>query len=358
MIFANTHPTREAPARGGSRGAAGIDLAQAQRTIAEFEDQLAEARASSAGQRFEIRALDHQTRKTGRRLAFARWVTDPQNPLTARVYVNRVWQKLFGRGIVRTLDNFGKTGARPTHPALLDWLSVEFVKRDWSSKQLLRLMVTSRAYRQQSVVSAGARKGDPENLLLSRMPLKRLQAESVRDFILQLTLQLSSEKSGPPRPVKEMENGLILSSELERGGWARSIYVIHRRSKIPTLMETFDYPQMGPNCIARKNSIVPQQALHLTNNAQVRGWCDALARSLVLQFQADRDAMIRHLWESAYGTEPRSSEVALWREYLNRLKQKWQLELEDGTSEQVLFEKSLATLCHTVVNSASFMYVD
>jgi len=125
---------------------------------------------------------------SGYRTALARWVTRPDHPLTARVFVNRAWQHLFGRGIVSTPDNFGLSGAAPTHPQLLDWLAVEFVDRGWSTKGLLRRMLESSAYRQASVAPDAAATGgesiDPENTLLWRMPLRRLEAEIVRDSIL------------------------------------------------------------------------------------------------------------------------------------------------------------------------------
>ena len=320
---------------------------------------------SKSNPELDIQTVQHQTKKSGRRLAFAKWVTDERNPLTARVYVNRVWKSIFGKGIVSSLDNFGKTGATPTHPELLDWLAVNFIENDWSTKYLVRQMVTSRAYRQSSKVSTKSKQVDPDNRLLSRMPLKRLSAETVRDSILKVTQQLSSEKSGPPRPIKELGNGLVLSKELDSGGWTRSIYVIHRRSRIPTLMESFDYPQMGPNCISRKQSIVPQQALHLTNNELVHSWCDRWAGRLVEKIgNANNNAtnnlraLVQHIVESAIGVSPTPEELDDFESYLNELCGSWKSGKSREPEDRLILQKALGTFCHTLINSASFIYVD
>src|SRR5262249_15139683 len=122
--------------------------------------------------------------KTGRRLAFAKWLVAPEHPLTARVMVNRLWKEHFGTGIVKTLANFGRAGARPSHPELLDWLAVEFVRQGWSIKSMHRLMMTSSAYRQGSKVIPDLEAKDPDNVLLSRMSLRRMSAEALNDTML------------------------------------------------------------------------------------------------------------------------------------------------------------------------------
>ncbi|MEC9094721.1 MAG: DUF1553 domain-containing protein, partial [Planctomycetota bacterium] len=307
---------------------------------------------------FQIEKIQHQTQKSGRRLAFANWITSESHPLTSRVFVNRVWHSLFGKGIVETLDNFGKTGAKPSHPELLDYLAVQFIDDAWSVKQLIRRMVTSRTYQQSSQVEQKTLKIDPDNSLYSRMPLKRLSAETVRDAILKITRQLSSHKFGPPRPVEEQGNGLILSKRLSTGGWTRSIYVLHRRSKIPTILESFDYPQMGPNCIVRKTSIVPQQALHLTNNAQVHTWCQSLAKSLQEELSNDFGRMISELCLTTFGKPPTLDEVNEYQDYFNQLNQQWSQELSLSPTDPKVQRKSIATICHTLINTAQFLYTD
>ena len=139
------------------------------------------------------------SKKTGRRLALAKWLVDRNHPLTARVMVNRIWRYHFGRGIVETLGNFGRSGARPSHPELLDWLAVEFINRGWSMKSLHRLMMNSRTYRQSSRVSPEKERLDPENRLLSRWPLKRMDGESLRDSLLWVSGRLDETPYGPPR---------------------------------------------------------------------------------------------------------------------------------------------------------------
>src|SRR5205807_130605 len=147
---------------------------------------------------------------SGRRLALARWLTDPKNPLTARVLVNRVWMHHFGRGLVGTPGDLGRLGERPTHPELLDYLASEFVANGWSVKKLHRLIVTSAAYRQSSAREPKADATDPDNKLLHHYPLRRLDAEAVRDAMLAVSGKLNPKPFGPPVPVKENEVGAFV----------------------------------------------------------------------------------------------------------------------------------------------------
>jgi hypothetical protein len=302
-------------------------------------------------------SLSHRSPKTGRRLAFAKWLTNPDHPLTSRVFVNRIWDRLFGHGIVATLDNFGKTGAPPTHPDLLDWLSVEFVEGHWSLKQILRTMVLSHAYQQVSEVSQESKKADPDNRLYSRMPLKRMRAETVRDSILAVTGQLSNARGGPPIQVVEKENGLILASELPGGGWCRSVYVIHRRTKIPTLLDSFDYPQMGPNCVVRKNSIVPQQALHLTNNQLVQSWCQSLANE-VASHPGSFDQQMELLFHRVLARGLEQNELVELKKVDSILRAQWRQHLGLESDDDVVRIRALTNICHSLINSAGFLYID
>ncbi|HCE05686.1 MAG TPA: hypothetical protein DEQ62_05080, partial [Verrucomicrobiales bacterium] len=147
--------------------------------------------------------------KTGNRLALAQWIASPEHPLTARVWVNRVWKHHFGRGIVSSLDNFGKIGAPPTHPALLDWLAREMVENRWSTKHLHRLICTSAAYRQSSLKTETAAQLDPENYLLSRMPMRRLDAEELHDGLIAITGRLNPRQGGKPDKVQVREGGYV-----------------------------------------------------------------------------------------------------------------------------------------------------
>ena len=213
---------------------------------------------------------------TGRRLAFARWLTADEHPLTARIIVNRIWKYYFGRGIVGTLDNFGETGDRPTHPELLDWLAVELVRNGWRMKSIHRLILASTAYRQSSAVTRQQLQLDPENQLLSRMPLKRLDAESLRDSLLAVAGELDPRQFGPGDAVSSRADGLVTAVRGPRG-WRRSIFLLQRRTQISTLLQNFDLPRMNPNCIQRPISNVAPQALHLLNNKLIRELSDRFA---------------------------------------------------------------------------------
>ncbi len=204
---------------------------------------------------FEVTPPWPGSSKTGRRLALARWLIHSDHPLTSRVMVNRIWKHHFETGIVKTLANFGTTGARPTHPELLDWLALEFVRNGWSIKSMHRLIMTSSTYRQNSSVTPALEKGDPENLLLSRMPMKRMEAEVLNDTLLLVSGRLDETRYGVPQPVRVREDGLVTPIETEKG-WRRSVYVAQRRTDIPSLLDSFDLPPMSPNCVERSVSMV------------------------------------------------------------------------------------------------------
>ena len=225
-------------------------------------------------------------RTSGRRLALAEWLGSTDNPLTARVIVNRVWHHHFGRGIVATLDNFGKMGEQPTHPELLDYLAVEFMKRGWSMKQLHRFMMTSEAYKMASVFDHGGNvKADPENRLLWRYRPQRLDAETIRDAMLSVAGNINLTMGGLaffPNVPKE-----ILVTEQTKGRWdiqpdgpatwRRSVYIYQRRSLPYPMFETFDHPDMNLTAAARNVSTVPTQALTLLNNPFVIREAELLA---------------------------------------------------------------------------------
>ncbi|MBC7967643.1 MAG: DUF1553 domain-containing protein, partial [Fuerstia sp.] len=217
------------------------------------------------------------TPKTGRRLAFARWLIQPDHPTTSRVMVNRIWCHHFGTGLVKSLENFGVKGDRPSHPELLDWLAVSFAKRGWSIKQLHRLIMNSRTYRQSSRVTDERQKLDPQNRLLSRMPLRRMDAETLRDSLLFVSGTLDDRPGGRPDSVSVNRDGLVSVNPTSDGRWRRSVYVQYRRTEIPSMLETFDYPEMGPNCVARTVSIVSPQSLMMMNNEHVRELAVAFA---------------------------------------------------------------------------------
>ncbi|KAA5543051.1 DUF1553 domain-containing protein [Roseiconus nitratireducens] len=292
------------------------------------------------------------TPKTGRRLAFANWLTDPTHPLTARVMVNRIWYHHFGTGLVKDLENFGLQGEPPSHPELLDWLAIEFVRRGWSVKEMHRLILNSRTFRQRSETTQRQQRIDPQNRLLSRMPLRRMDAETLRDSLLAVAGRLDFAAGGLPDTIQVDRDGLVSVNPTEGGGFRRSVYLQYRRTQIPTMMDTFDYPQMGPNCIARTVSIVSPQSLMLMNNEDVRELAEDFAARVQLLAGGDDSATAAAIVDAAYrialSRRPSRDELSLSTEALRQLRSDWK-----GDSQ-----KALETYCHALLNSAAFLYID
>ena len=292
----------------------------------------------------EIPPADGKT--SGRRRALAEWLGSAQNPLTARVIVNRVWNHHFGRGIVATLDNFGKMGELPTHPELLDWMAVEFMNRGWSFKQIHRLMMTSEAYQMASVFDHGGNLNkDPENHLLWRFRQQRLDAEIIRDSILATSGGIDLKIGGPaifPHVPEE-----ILDTEKTKGTWEnqpdgpavwrRSIYVYQRRSLPFPMFETFDHPDMNISAPQRNVSTVPTQALTLMNNPFVVRQAELLAQRVTTEAPADLGRQI----DLAY-------QYALARPATD---------LERSLAMATAQSQSLADVTHVLLNLNEFLYM-
>ena len=259
---------------------------------------------------------------TGRRLALARWLTRKEHPLTARVMVNRIWKHHFGKGIVSTLDNFGVTGTRPTHPELLDWLAVEFMRRDWSIKSMHRLLMTSATYRQSSEITDRHTAKDPDNKLLSRMPLRRMEGEVLRDCLLSISGRLDLTPHGPADEVQTRDDGLVVSVGKENT-WRRTIYVLQRRTTRLTILDNFDLPQLNPNCIERSDSIVAPQALHLLNNQRIHELSRFFADRVRSEAGSDPAAQISHAYQLAVGRPPTVNERQIMLRSLSDLTQQW-----------------------------------
>ena len=295
--------------------------------------------------------------KTGRRLALARWLVGPDHPLTARVMVNRIWKHHFGRGIVSTLGNFGRTGARPTHPELLDWLALEFIRQDWSLKAMHRLIMTSATYRQSSRATLLHERLDSQNLWLSRMPLRRMDAEVLRDTLFLISDRLDQTPGGLPNPVLQRKDGLATAVPTP-GGWRRSIYVTQQTShrmgaSNPTILDTFDFPEMTPNCLERVESTVVPQALHLLNDPTVRQLADSLAERVRREAGSDPARRIEQAYWIVLNRPPTSEEQSVSRQALEKLEKS----VENAGGREVA-EQALAKFCHTLLNSAGFLYID
>ena len=301
------------------------------------------------------------TETTGRRLALARWLTQPGHPLTARVMVNRVWQHHFGVGLVSTPGNFGSTGARPSHPGLLDWLAREFVDRGWSLKALHRLMMTSTAYRQQSRAGELARERDPDNRLWSRFPLRRMDADALRDSILKVSGRLDPTRYGPADELEVRPDGEVIAKESSKG-YRRSIYVRQRRSRPLSLLESFDAPLLVPNCLKRPHSTVSSQALQLENSQLVRLSARHMAGRVIDAVGEDPSRQIERVYLLALSRTPTAGEAATAEEALRQLTLEWKRHLEvEVPAEPVASQAqwlALASLCHTFLNAAEFLYVN
>jgi hypothetical protein len=274
--------------------------------------------------------------------------------------VNRIWMHHFGRGIVSTPSDFGKTGSLPSHPELLDWLATEFVRSGWSLKAMHRLMMMSTAYRQNSRLDESD-EADPDNLLLSQMPLRRMDAEVLYDSILSVTGRLDARRFGPADKVKKMEDGEVLA-ESSSSGWRRAIYTEKRRSMPLTLLDVFDSPRMAPNCTQRRYSNVAPQALQLMHGYLARELSRNLAGRLIDVFPGQPGEQVTELYMRALSRPPTGSEKRMALEALSDLEEKWVKHLENEREEaprQSTAEWSaLASLSHAFLSSAEFSYID
>ncbi len=251
---------------------------------------------------------------TGRRLALARWITDPKNPRTARVAVNHIWLRHFGRALVSSVSNFGLSGRPPSHPELLDWLAVELTETGWRMKHLHRLIVTSNIYRMRSsegIANPNATV-DPDNLYLWRMNFRRMEAELVRDSLLAVAGQLDQSMGGPE-----------LDEKLGQTSRRRSLYFRTTPDNKMELLQLFDLA--NPNeCYRRRESVVPQQALALTNSAMALNQARLLARDLSnrdrleANRQEGKTAFITAVFEAVLGRSPSNGELAACRRFLSR----------------------------------------
>ncbi len=300
---------------------------------------------------------------SGRRLALAKWLVQPNHPLTARVMVNRVWQHYFGRGIVPSEGNFGRSGTPPTHPELLDWLAVEFVDRGWSLKALHRLILTSTAYRQASRAGKRSRGEDPDNLLLSRFPMRRLDADAIRDSVLTVAERLDATPYGPPDEIEVQPDGEVIAKEPAGGqGQRRSIYLQQRRSRPVTMLEAFDAPQLRPNCLRRARSTVASQALQMMNSDVLRRSSQYMAGRVIDAAENDPQGQVQRVYLAALARPPSGEELAEGIKSLDAMTEAWRRRLDERVPMEPKGAKArwlaLATLCHTVLNSAEFLYID
>jgi hypothetical protein len=274
---------------------AGADKIHASALIALQRAQQAAGRPPTASYTPPA-ATKYPVTSTGRRLAFARWIADPSNPLTARVAVNHLWGRHFGRAIVPSVNDFGRNGQRPSHPALLDWLASELIARGWSEKAIHRLIVTSATYRQDSTPEALDLTRDPDNILLWRWMPRRAEAEIVRDSLFAVARGLDSTMGGPDI---DHQSGLSVAR--------RSLYFRHAAEKQMEFLAIFDAAGVT-ECYRRKESILPQQALALANSDLSLRMARRLARALAIKSGTDSSLFVNTAFEHVLARPPTETE--------------------------------------------------
>jgi hypothetical protein len=283
--------------------------------------------ASQAKGSFPVR-IEGKGTKTGRRLALAKWLSDPENPLTGRVVVNRLWQYHFGRGIVATSSDFGVRGEAPSHPELLDWLASELAAGGWRLKPLHRLMVTSATYRQSTKADPKLAADDPENTLFGRMNRRRLDAEGVRDAMLAVSGELNPRMGGPGviAPLEKEVKDLIFTEAEVVDLWPvdrdpaehvrRSLYLFRKRNVRYPLFDAFDAPDTQSACPRRANSTHALQALTLLNSDLAAGRTRALAQRIAREGGEDVNDRIVRAYQIVLAREPMPAEIERARSFL------------------------------------------
>ncbi len=285
-----------------TKGAEAKKLADAEKAL---EKALTSAK-QPATTAYTPRGTVYPRQSTGRRLAFARWIANRDNPLTARVAVNHIWMRHFGRGIVPTPADFGQNGQPPSHPALLDWLAAEFMDRGWSMKAIHRVLVTSNTYRMASTTDPAELAADRDNKCLWRMPSRRLEAEAVRDAVFYVAGRLDERQGGP-----EIDHGLGLTVP------RRSLYFQHAAEKQMVLLQIFDGPEVN-ECYERRESVVPQQALALFNSELTLTQARALAERISARVGPDDAAFATRVFETTLSRPPTPAERESCVDFLRR----------------------------------------
>lgn len=298
---------------------------------------------------FHVNGAPAGMASTGRRTAFAHWVTSPENPLFARVMVNRIWQNHFGAGLVATPDNLGQSGAKPSHPELLDYLATEFIRSGWSIKAMHRLIMNSAVYRQDSDVRESAFAADPDNVWLWRFPLHRLDAEAVRDSMLSAAGELDERMQGPYVPTTRTAEGSVVVEETKPDARRRSVYLQQRRTQVATLLELFDAPAMVSTCSQRSPSTIPLQSLALLNSSFARVRSQAFARRLLQDTNATDERRIGLAFELACGRPPQPAELAASGRFLAEQRKLYPAEKQ---------AEAWTDFCQMILASNAFLYVE
>jgi len=302
---------------------------------------------------------------TTRRLQLARWIVDSQNPLTSRVLVNRLWQHHFGAGLVRTPNNFGFNGDQPTHPALLDWLADELIQGEWRMKRMHKLMLMSRTFRQSSIHPRFDQynERDAANRHWWRAERRRLDAEALRDTMLYVAGELDETQGGPSFHASVSPNALQGLSRKDAAWEAspqaqqrrRSLYMFAQRSLLSPMMTTFDFCDTVAPCGKRDVTTAATQALALLNSTFSHDRSRALAKRVVDLAADDPQQQVRLVWRFALGRLPTAFEEQLAQAHLAEGRQRFR---PAATTERTTGLISLESLCHVLLNSNEFVYLD
>lgn len=311
---------------------------------------------------------------SGRRLAYAEYLTSGNHPLVARVLVNRIWLNHFGKGLADTPGDFGILGGRPSHPELLDWLASDWVANRWTLKRLHRQLMTSTAYRQSSKRTPALDAADPDNRLLGRFFVRRLQSEELRDAILAVSGSLHTPMFGPAVPVGKDETGEVVvgqggldgdgrpakKTEVRPEERRRSIYIQVRRSLPLGVLESFDAPLLNPNCERRASSTVAPQALVLMNNRFVVEQAEVLASRTEKEAGKDPIAQIKQAWQRVLGQVPTAKQIETATQFLSQQKTEFaqSAAVKADPKKPAPEHLALAHFCQALFSSNPFLYID
>lgn len=293
---------------------------------------------------------------SGRRLVLARWITSRENPLTARVMANRLWQFHLGRGIATSTSDFGNAGVLPTHPQLLDWLAVELMDRNWRLKSMHKLIMMSSTYRMSSTLSALALEKDPTNRLFWRFDMRRLTAEEIRDSVLAINGTLNMKMFGPSI-YPPLPQAVLDTASRPEAAWGksspkesarRSIYIKVKRSLRHPMLSNFDAPDTDSSCAVRFATTVPTQALGMLNSQFTNRQAVLLAERLQREFPNDPAGQIRRAIRLTTGRLPKPGEVARDVQFIKELRR----------DEKLSAVKALENYCLMMLNLNEFVYLE
>lgn len=304
---------------------------------------------------FSKQAPHANSHSTGYRLAFAQWLTRPATrpaALLARLQVNRIWQHYFGTGLVATPANLGYSGDPPSNPELLEWLAEQFVNSGWSLKAMHRLVLESAAYRQSSALNDVAHERDPDNRLLWRMPVRRLDAEAIYDAMLAVSGDLDLQMGGPATLAIRVDVGEVVVPETLPGGKRRAVYLQQRRTQIPTMLRVFDAPSIVTNCVERPASTIPLQSLALLNSDFILKRGANFAKRVALEAGHDNDERIVRAFLLSLTREPDNEELRASLQFIRAQTRQY------FNVSPVPQRRAWADFCHSLLASNAFLYID